>query len=157
YEHVLRSLTGFRVEIVGDKGPLARGRLLDVERRSALHKAKPDGEASSNDAEYYLLVVGDGGELSRIPTNTMRTVRPLDPDFTARLQTAAAALGGRSAQLRRELRVRASSGAPVRIGYIAETPVWRPSYRLVLPRDGDGASLQGWALVHNDTEEAWGD
>jgi hypothetical protein len=165
YEHVLRSLTGFRIEIMGDKGPLARGRLLDVERDRSparMRKAASDkGEDASSGVlapgaeSFFLLVVGQDGELSRIPTTAMRTVRPLDPDFSARLQTAADALGGRSAQLRRELRVRASSGAPVRIGYIAETPVWRASYRLVLPHEGDAAALQGWALVHNDTDEPW--
>ena len=31
------------------------------------------------------------------------------------------------------------------IGYVAETPVWRPSYRLVLTLDGK-ASLQTWSL-----------
>jgi len=82
-------------------------------------------------------------------------LRPLDAAFSARLQTAVDALGGRSAQLLRELRVRASPGVPIRIGYIAETPVWRASYRLILPPSGDSAMLEGWALVHNDTDEPW--
>jgi hypothetical protein len=49
--------------------------------------------------------------------------------------------------------VTSTRGQPVTIGYIAEVPLWRASYRLVL---GDaGATLQGWALVHNDTDEHW--
>lgn len=162
YEHVLRSMTGFRVEIVGDKGPLVRGRLLDVERTSVSREATApaSGKGESSDAApapivYQLLVVGDAGEIVRVPSTTIRTLRPLDPEFSARLQTAVDALGGRSAQLSRELRVRASAKAPIRIGYIAETPVWRASYRLVLPLTGPTAMLEGWALVHNDTDEAW--
>jgi hypothetical protein len=163
YEHVLRSMTGFRVEIVGDKGPLVRGRLLDVERTTSVPPAAAalaNGKGESGDAVlapvvYQLLIVADGGDIVRVSSTTIRTLRPLDPEFSARLQTAVDALGGRSAQLLRELQVRASAKAPIRIGYIAETPVWRASYRLVLPPAGPTAQLEGWALVHNDTDEPW--
>jgi len=39
------------------------------------------------------------------------------------------------------------------VGYIAQTPVWRPSYRLVI--DKDGASLQTWGIVQNLSGEDW--
>lgn len=41
------------------------------------------------------------------------------------------------------------------IGYIAATPVWRPSYRLVI--DNEGASLQAWGIVQNLSGEDWKD
>lgn len=46
------------------------------------------------------------------------------------------------------------------IGYVAETPVWRPSYRLVINK-GDGgnkpssADLQAWGIVQNLSGEDW--
>ncbi len=40
------------------------------------------------------------------------------------------------------------------IGYVAETPVWRPSYRLVVQDDG-GADLQAWGIVQNLSGEDW--
>lgn len=51
------------------------------------------------------------------------------------------------------------------VGYVAETPVWRPSYRLVLD-DGKGAAgapasaakaadLQVWGIVQNQSGENW--
>jgi hypothetical protein len=158
YEHVLRSLVGFRIEITRDDGATVRGRLLDVEHEMAAGSVQDASRPSaSNSAAYSLLVVADGGEIARVATSQVRSILPLDRAFSARLDTAADALGGRSAQLRRELSVRASASASVRIGYITETPVWRASYRLVLPHDGPDAMLQGWALVHNDTDEAWKD
>ena len=39
------------------------------------------------------------------------------------------------------------------VGYIAETPVWRPSYRLVIQKDG--ADLQAWGIVQNLSGEDW--
>jgi hypothetical protein len=41
------------------------------------------------------------------------------------------------------------------IGYVAETPVWRPSYRVVV-RDGGEADLQTWGIVQNLSGEDWG-
>jgi hypothetical protein len=48
-----------------------------------------------------------------------------------------------------------AGGGPVTLGYVAETPVWRTTYRMVLDGTGSGAVLQAWALVHNDTDEDW--
>jgi hypothetical protein len=44
----------------------------------------------------------------------------------------------------------------VLVSYVHETPVWKTSYRLVLPEgdDGDGR-MQGWAIVENTTDEDW--
>jgi hypothetical protein len=158
FAHVLESLKGFRVQLVGAKGVLVRGRLLDVEATE--HPAPAaDGKAASGEPKrnFELLVVAEDGALVRTRASDVERIEPLDREFSARLQTAADALGGRAAQLGRTLRVLAQSNAPVRIGYIAETPVWRSSYRLVLPKDGPRAALQGFALVHNDTDEPWQD
>lgn len=40
------------------------------------------------------------------------------------------------------------------IGYVAETPVWRPSYRLVVQANGE-ADLQAWGIVQNLSGEDW--
>src|SRR6202008_4812441 len=46
----------------------------------------------------------------------------------------------------------------VRIGYVAETPVWKAAYRLTLPKPGeDKARLQGWVVLENMTGNAWKD
>lgn len=40
------------------------------------------------------------------------------------------------------------------IGYVAESPVWRPSYRLVVEKNGE-AYLQAWGVVQNLSGEDW--
>lgn len=40
------------------------------------------------------------------------------------------------------------------IGYVSETPVWRPSYRLVV-QDAGNADLQTWGIVQNLSGEDW--
>ena len=45
----------------------------------------------------------------------------------------------------------------VRMGYVVETPVWKTSYRLILPADDVEVTLQGWAIVENQTDNDWQD
>jgi hypothetical protein len=40
------------------------------------------------------------------------------------------------------------------VGYIASAPVWRPSYRLVVHKEGQ-ADLQAWGIVQNLSGEDW--
>jgi hypothetical protein len=42
----------------------------------------------------------------------------------------------------------------LQVGYVAESPVWRPSYRLVVHPTGD-ADLQAWGIVENLSGEDW--
>ena len=45
------------------------------------------------------------------------------------------------------------------VGYVAETPVWRPSYRLVIAKNASSgdpqADLQAWGIVQNQSGEDW--
>jgi hypothetical protein len=44
----------------------------------------------------------------------------------------------------------------LQVGYVTESPVWKPSYRLVVHAPGD-ADLQAWGIVENLTGEDWTD
>ncbi len=74
------------------------------------------------------------------PTPTPTPPLPDAPDRTG-LRTVVMSLDGQEHDLQ--------------VGYIAETPVWRPSYRLVI--DPAGASLQAWGIVQNLSGEDWND
>jgi hypothetical protein len=101
-----------------------------------------------------LLLLGKTGEIHRLPIGEVTSVKPTDPAVAARLGSAVDALSHRGAQARRDLRVLSGASKSIALGYIAETPVWRSTYRLVLS-DNDKGALQGWALLHNDTDEDW--
>ena len=45
----------------------------------------------------------------------------------------------------------------VAISYVVPAPVWKTAYRLVLPKEGEKARLQGWAVVENLTGGDWKD
>jgi hypothetical protein len=100
-----------------------------------------------------LLILTAQGELRRVASTDVVSLRPSEPAARARLDAALDALSQRGAQTRRDLGVLSSTGGKVTLGYVAEAPVWRSTYRIVL--GADKAKLQGWALLHNDTDEDW--
>jgi hypothetical protein len=149
YRDLLTSLKGAHVELKTRAGAYV-GRLIDVEApkdtSSSTAPAMPPDPPS-------IVVLTDSAELVVIKMDEVKNVRPTDPAYAARLDAALDALALRSAQTRKMLDVLGASQGAVTLGYIAETPVWRTTYRLVL--DDRRAELQGWALVHNDTDEDW--
>jgi hypothetical protein len=158
YEGLLRSLKGAGVEIATGQEKL-RGRLVEVlsAEESGLERcvAVPEpGKACALRKEAAVVVLGERGELRRLLVADLTSVRPTDRALSSRIGAALDSLGERSAQVRRELEIRASGGKPIALAYIAEAPVWRATYRVVLD-DSAAATLQGWALVHNDTDENW--
>lgn len=83
--------------------------------------------------EFQLTLLTLDGGIRRLSTVRIETVRPSEPAVAQRLGMAATTLSKRAAQLERGLLLVAESKAKVRIGYIAEAPVWRATYRLVVP------------------------
>src|SRR5258707_6302239 len=44
------------------------------------------------------------------------------------------------------------------VSYISEVPIWKTTYRIVLPsKEGKRPLLQGWAIVDNTVGEDWND
>jgi hypothetical protein len=171
YRDLLLSLKGARVTVDAVSGRHT-GRLVDVlagaepaEGEGEAKPAKPakvaKGERGNGEArppELMLLLLTERAEIRRFRTSEVRAVQPTDPAHAARLRSALDALATRGVQTRRFLKVLAESQTPVTLGYVAETPIWRTTYRLVLDEKGAperGGLLQGWALLHNDTDEDW--
>lgn len=142
---LLLSLQGVDVEVSRADGKPVRGRVLQVSEEPGLldKDGKPVPEAT-------LLVFGEAG-LAKVPLRLVHAVRPVGQDVA---QAWIRAAGAAALQPERErLVVRGSSqGGTVAVGYTTEAPVWRTTYRLVL---GKKARLQGFALVHNDSDEPW--
>jgi len=95
-------------------------------------------------------VIEKGGSSVRAASFPLKREEPVPPpdaagskpaDAKRRMETVVMEMDGREHELA--------------VGYIAEAPVWRPSYRLVL---GNGpAHLQLWGIVQNLSGEDWTD
>jgi hypothetical protein len=154
YRDVLESFRGVDI-VLGAGSDDVEGKLVEVADAPPRAGAQPDKPKPSEDPDFYLSIVMQNGAVRRFRASEVTSVRPSDPALAARLGAAVSALSGRAAQIRRSLRILARGSALVRIGYVAETPVFRPTYRLVVSQHDRGARIQAWALIHNDTDEAW--
>jgi hypothetical protein len=159
---MLASLKGAHVEVSLSEprsAPL-RGRIIDVLPPEPSPPPPPSKDGSTPSEPQpppgpTLLFAGDGGAIQKLLADDIASVRPTDPAFAARLDAALDALNAHATRTPRNLRI-LMDGGPVTVGYVAETPMWRTTYRVVLGKDdAKAATLQGWALVHNDTDEAW--
>jgi len=162
YRELLAGLKGARV-VVRTRAASLAGRLIDVEGAGAGATDAQSGDGRADEAHAprppagsRLVLWTDDAGLVRVPSGDVRSVRPTDPAYAARLGAALDALSPQAARTGRRLDVLGASSGPVTLAYVAEAPVWRTTYRVVLD-PGRGAMLQGWALVHNDTDEDWRD
>lgn len=140
-ERLLSALRGQEAEAGG-----ARGRIADAAETAnglRLSLVTPRGLVT------VLLREGDEVKLT-------------DEALAARVARAAEALAAaRSEDERRiEIRLRADRARQVAVLYVAGAPLWKPSYRLLVPplaaTGGTAqARLQGWAVVENASGSDW--
>jgi hypothetical protein len=133
---LLRALRGQAVQAGG-----STGRLADAEEAEGGLRVSLLGETG-----LRLLLLREGEE-----------VRLTDAGLAARIARAAEALAlARSADERQvELRLRADAAREVSFATVTGAPLWKPSYRLLLPKAAGEARLQGWAVVENRSGADW--
>lgn len=168
---MLRSLKGGAVELRTSRETV-RGKLVDVLEPTdadggpclpahSSDAVKPETEAPAKGApcvvrrETTLLLLTNDAEIRKFFLSDVVGVKPTDPALAARLGASVSVASSQGASARRDLRVLAESTGDVTIGYVAEAPVWRSTYRMVFDPKAERGTLQGWALVHNDTDEEW--
>lgn len=139
-----RSLAGVNVEVRKRGGTPLHGRVIDVSEE-ALGKVDKEGKPV---IEPALLLYGVQG-VARISLEAIDSVQPLESQVASAWNTAVSA----RARQPEPSRLVVKGHGEVAVGYTTEAPVWKTTYRLVL---GDKpARLQGFALIHNDSDENW--
>ncbi|WP_439577477.1 DUF4139 domain-containing protein [Elioraea sp.] len=133
---LLRALRGQRVEAGGISGRLADAEEIDSGLRVAV----------LTETGLAAVVIREGDE-----------VRLADAAFAARVRRAADALGAARAedQRRIEIALRADRAREVGVLSVTGAPLWKPSWRLLLPATGGEARLLGWAVVENRSGVDW--
>lgn len=144
---LLERLRGSEVEIRGSA--TMRGRVLAVTPEETF-------EGERRTLRHRLSVLTDGG-IGSIILEEAGLLTFADPVLGRRLEEVLARLAERQLDGERELILDlggASSGM-TQLGYLAEMPLWKASYRLVA--DDDGGLLQGWAILENLSGQDWRD
>ncbi len=150
---LLGRLRGVDLQVVTAEGPVT-GTVLGVELRPS---AAPGTETVSN--LPYLTLITNGG-IRTISMTTISTFEILDEKLAEELRAALSTLAQHRAERTAEVDLvfNGAGDRHVAVGYVHEMPVWKTTYRLVLP-DATNASprLQGWAIIENTTDQDWED
>ncbi len=164
---LFRQLRGARLKVVTLDGT-REGTILGVEDRQVVAAA---GDDAAVVVRPHLNLLTDGGVRS-VEVASIASFELLDEALAEELRLALAALADQRAERIKTVdlsfRGDAAKERTVVVTYVREMPVWKTSYRLVLPEDtNDGANdgtkeaakptLQGWAIVENTTDDEWND
>ena len=149
----LAALRGARVEIRSGAGAAVAGKLLSVERKTRM------GTAGSVEMEQISLI-SDAGEVRNVDLNTATSVRIVDRDLNTEVGKYLGLVASAREQDVRRMTISTTGNGErnLYVSYISEVPIWKTTYRIVLPsKEGKKPLLQGWAIVDNTVGEDWND
>ncbi|GAB2587192.1 hypothetical protein [Nitrincola alkalisediminis] len=148
---ILTQLRGQEITLEQTSGATLTARVLGADRRTV----RIGDQWLELD---YLNLVSDTG-LESIQLDQIRRFELTDVRLQSDLSRALSALAQdrQSERKRVSLYLAGEGEREVAITYIAEAPIWKTSYRLLLSEGNtqEAASLQTWALVENTSDQDW--
>ena len=147
---LLNALQGAEIKVGGNK-PLA-GKLLRV-----VGETVTTGPGQSTTQHRVTLLTGAG--LQQFVLEEADSVSFADAKLQAAVDKALTEIATNRAKDRRRLVLSAhgSGKRTLRVGYVVGAPLWKASFRMVLPDDQKAtkAHLQGWAVLENMSGQDW--
>jgi len=146
---LLNQLRGAKVRITAGTESIA-ATILGAEKKP---KAVEKGHI-----EVWAVNLIAGGTIRSVVLDDVTKIELEDARLQEELNKALAALAQARDQDKKPVTIhfKGQGERLVRVGYVVETPVWKTSYRLLLG-EKEGGSLQGWAIVENQTDNDWND
>jgi hypothetical protein len=148
---LLNALVGAEVEIEGTVA--AKGRIFRIEEETV---KLPDNGGQIE--KHRLTLITDKGLVQAI-LEDVRALRFTDPQLRAQIDRALSGIAQNRAKDQRTISITlAGQGArEAGFSYVVSAPVWKTAYRIVLPKEGGKARLQGWGILENLTGGEWKD
>jgi hypothetical protein len=147
----LGALRGARIEVHSGAGAPITGKLLSVERKTR-------SSATFTVETEEISLITDAGEVRSVDLNPATSIRLLDHDLQLEVGRYLGLVATAREQDVRRMTI-SSTGSGERnlyVSYISEVPIWKTTYRIVLPTKADKKPLlQGWAIVDNTVGEDW--
>ncbi len=153
------ALRGARVQ-VRNGAVLVSGRLLNVEEKIIKKGTDQDSAEQATVKSLEISLITDAGEVRTFTLTPALSVRVEDRDLNDEITRYLGLISSaRDQDLRRMTISTAGAGdRNVFVSYISEVPVWKSTYRILLPTKPDAKPLlQGWAIVDNTVGEDWKD
>jgi hypothetical protein len=151
----LNSLQGVEISVQGPR-PMT-GRIVHAESVTETLPVTPGQPKVTVQRTRVTLLGADG--LRQFVLEDVDSIQVANPELRDRIMRALESLRREAGRSTRHITLHSSGNGhrTVRVGYVAAAPLWKASYRLVLPsKDGDPARLQGWAVLENQSGGDWG-
>src|SRR5436190_203056 len=149
----LGALRGARLEVRSANGPQLTGKLLSVERKTRTG-AGPGWTVETDE----ISLITESGEVRSVDLNSSTSVRIAEKDLQLEVGRYLGLVASSRDQDVRRMTI-STTGIGERnlyVSYISEVPIWKTTYRIVLPSKADKKPLlQGWAIVDNTVGEDW--
>jgi hypothetical protein len=112
--------------------------------------------AENQPAREQLTLLLDSGELRNLDLGAASGIRFAEPQLQQQFRDYLAALVTARSKERRSVYIDSTDTKErqVTASYMVPAPVWKSSYRLILPDSGKPV-LEGWAIVDNTTGDDW--
>jgi len=149
----LGALRGAKLEVRGGSGTVATGRLLSVEQKS---RVKDNGTTEWTE----ISLVNDSGEVRTVEVTPSTNIRIAEKDLQVEVGRYLGLIASSRDQDLRRMTISTTGGSErnLYVSYISEVPIWKTTYRIVLPSKAEKKPLlQGWAIVDNTIGEDWND
>jgi len=156
---VLDKLRGTEVTLRTVDGDDLRGRILIVEALQSDGRPRASDDTGTGEQDYKVTLIRDQ-KLSVVRLSQVAGITLHNGDIAVQFQRSLDATAGEGMfqQVDVTIRLAGKKASDLVVSYVVSAPMWKPTYRVVLPEAGKGqALLQGWAVVDNTTGEDWRD
>lgn len=158
---VLDKLRGTDVTLHTDDDTV-RGRILIVEAIPMDREPSPlpSGASGGGHEQDYKVTLIDDKRMHVVRLSKVTSIALHNADISMQFQRSLDATAGEGMfqQVDVTIRLAGAHAHELVVSYVVNAPMWKPTYRVVLPEKGKGqALLQGWAVVDNTTGEDWRD
>ncbi len=152
---LLQQARGEKIEItLNENGAVETGVILGME--SQMQPGPKDALVKDALVEVHQLnLVGPDG-IRGVKLAEIKRLKFLNTTLNEELRRALEVVATSHDQMKKTitLQFKGEGKREVKVGYVAENPIWKSSYRLTLLGNGKGR-LQGYATVENTTDEDW--
>jgi hypothetical protein len=159
--NILNQARGHKVEVLLQPNVTTQpgkllGTIVGVEKQKVAA-----GKDAVVEVEQLNLWCSDG--LRSIKLNEVQRVQFASAALESEVRRALEVIASGSDAIRKSVSINCQGAGErrVRVGYVLESPIWKTSYRLVLPNEqakeeqAKQPYLQGWAIVDNPSDEDW--
>jgi hypothetical protein len=147
---LLNALQGAEIKVGGNR-PLA-GKLLRVAAETVM-------VGPQQTTTHHRVSVLTSAGLQQFVLEDADSVAFADPGLQAKVDKALSEIADNRSKDRRRLvlSARGEGRRTLRVGYVVGAPLWKASFRMVLPADpkAETAHLQGWAVLENMSGQDW--